>query len=176
MHVKPKVSYLSILVYNENLLCTKNLPLFFLYVEMAQSFRPLILVVPHGIALMHIIYSVHWGRLCWQGHVRVLLFQWLSSLFSCPGGLRKTWHCPAMSLSQSISHPLGVTRMLLPLGNPTETCPLKQQPAHTLALLSAMNLVHLLFSSIAFVLRYTVQYVGEWSMWILRKWKSIVLS
>lgn len=45
-------------------MCTKTQPLFLMYYEMTQSFRQLFLVVPHGLALMHIIYSVHWGRLC----------------------------------------------------------------------------------------------------------------
>lgn len=90
--------------------------LFFLYFEMAQNNRPLFLVVPHGLAFdaRYLKRSLR-QTVCWQRHVR------LSPLLHYSRGLRKTRHCPAVRLSQSISRPLSVTRMLLPLTKSAHT-------------------------------------------------------
>lgn len=174
--VNPKLRYLSSLVYEVILCAHKCSHCSFYHLKWHRASGHFFLVVPHSLALMHIITSAHWGRLCWRRRIGVLLFHWLSSLFYCPGGVRKTWHCPPMSLIQSISNPLCVTCILngfFPLGRQQTPIPYcSNQPTHQLSY-SPMSwgsvVTHLMFCSFFFLIGYYSNPVSVWSTWILRR-------
>lgn len=118
---------------------------------------------------------------CWRRHVTVLLFQLLSPLFCCPKGVRKTWHWPAMSLSQSSSHPLSVTLMLKAVfvsGSwHTPVSWSSNQPTHTLfcsPLGWDMMVALVMFSSFVFIDHCSKQ-VSVWSTWVLWEPRHLIL-